>query len=303
MKFAGKRLKTAGLLAGISILALGCERDRLIYEDFVPQPPQGVFSVTGDSKITLYWNGPYETDIAEYVVYRSLTPNSGYSAVGQRAADYNPNADLIIYQFIDNAVVNGTTYYYAIASVDEANQMSQLSAENVFDTPRPEGLVALYSAAIAPGLSGYSLGNDLIVAWNSVSADVWVDSLDGVYFLNKGNVNTDFQDMGYRDSLDGVDYAPANGWSNLDFMEIVDGHTYVIWTDDDHYAKMHVEQIASGYVRFTWAYQTDLSNPELVVPRDDNPASLSAGSLNTSQDAKREYLRSRQSINEISVNR
>jgi hypothetical protein len=303
MLHVGKSLKTAGILLGISLLTVGCERDKLVYEDFVPQPPQGVFSVTGDNKITLYWNGPYEPDIAQYVVYRSLSANSGYAAIGQRAADYNPNLDLIVYQFIDNAVVNGTTYYYAIASVDEANQMSQLSAENVFDTPRPEGEVALFDANAAPGLAGYSLSNDAVVAWNSVAADVWVDNVDGVFFLNKGIAGTDFQDMGYRDSLDGVDFSPANGWANLDFMEIVDGHTYVIWTANDHYAKMHVELIASGYVRFTWAYQTDLSNPELAVPRDDNGSAMSAGTLNTSADAKREYLRSRQSLNEMSVNR
>lgn len=302
-----KSLKTAGILLGISILAMGCEKDKLVYEDFVPQPPQGVFSVTGDSRITLYWNGPFDADIAQYVVYRSLTPTSGYVSIGQRAADYNPNLDLIVYQFIDNGVVNGTTYYYAIASVDEANQYSQLSAENVFDTPRPEGQVVLFDANLSPTLSGFSLSNETVVAWNSVAADVWVDSVNGVFFINKGALGTDFQDMGFRDSLDGVDVSPVDldSWAALDFMEIIEGHTYVIWTTDDHYAKMHVEQIASGagYVRFTWAYQTDPSNPELAKPRDDNHASMSAGTLNTSADAKREYLRSRQSTNEMSANR
>ncbi|MEK7775363.1 MAG: hypothetical protein AAB305_05715 [Candidatus Zixiibacteriota bacterium] len=289
--------KTIAILFGISILAIGCEREKLVYNDPVPAPPQAIYSVTGDSRITLYWNGPYEGDITDYVVYRSYSPTSGYVAIGNRAAEYNPNLDLIVYQFIDNAVVNGTTYYYAIASVDEAGQMSELSAENVYDTPRPEGEVLLLDANIAPAYSGFSLSHDSVVSWSSVYADVWVDTLDGIFFLNKGRVGTDFQDMGYRDSLDGVSYAPDAGWANLDFMEIVDGHTYVIWTADAHYAKLHVETIASGHVIFTWAYQTDLDNPELAVPRDENTSSMSAGTLNTSKDAKREYLRSRQTTN------
>jgi len=44
----------------------------------------------------------------------------------------------------------------------------------------------------------------------------------------------------------------------------------VIWTWDDHYAKVRVREVNSAQVVFDWAYQTAVGNTELkrVLPPD-----------------------------------
>lgn len=270
---------TASLL--VFLLGLGgCEENSVsvIDRNPVPATPQGVYSVTGNNRVYVYWNGIYESDVDYYIIWRSFEPINNYSQIGTVDAQSNPNLDLLLYSYNDDAVVNGTTYYYAVSSVDHAGQVSELSAENVFDTPRPDGTVRLYSFYLNGPQSGFNLTNRTVVPYNSVEADIFIDSAGGVYYINAANIDTDLQDMGYTADFDNIGYAPDQGWSEVGYFELIAGHTYVIWTDDDHYAKMRVTAIngAAGYVDFEWAYQTDQGNLELslplamVKPRHDN---------------------------------
>ena len=258
-------------IALATLALVGCDEDDdhiVTPINVVPATPQGVTSVTGDDAVYVYWNGIYELDVREYNVYRSLTEFDGYTVVGTVGAISNPNLDLLIYEFRDDGVSNGTTYFYAVTSVDRANQESDLSAEFVFDTPRPEGQTPIFVNTVAPADAGFDLENGLRVVFDSPAADVWIDSLDGIFYLNVGNGLTDIQDVGYTTSFDEISFAPDSGWSNLGFVEIIRGHTYVVWTDDDHFAKMRAVSFnpISGSITFEWAYQTDQSNLELSPP-------------------------------------
>ncbi len=243
--------------------------------DLPPQPPQGVFSVTGDGAVELWWAGPYEHDIDQYRIYRATSPDdiepNTYQFLFAVDATINPNLDLLWYSALDDSPENGTTYWYAIASVDFAGQVSDLSAEMVFDTPRPEGVVLLSDAAISLATSGFDFGTRTRVSADNVTADVYVDSFEGILYLNAGNTGgthlTDIQDMGFTDFWDVIGYAPTDGWSELGFSEIILGHTYIIWTDDEHFAKMRVMDInLDGTVAFQWAWQPQVNNPELTAP-------------------------------------
>jgi len=254
------------MLFALSMLAVvGCDDDDCIFNP-VPAAPQGVFSITGDSEVYIYWYGPYEGDIVEYIIWRSDEPITGYREIGRRLAVSNPNLDLVIYKYIDENLQNGHTYYYAVSAVDDAGQVSDLSAEEVFDTPRPEGEVVLYDEAVHQELSGYHFASYSRI--NPSLADVYVDRVEEVFFLNVANDSTDIQDMGYSEIFNEIGYAPQDGWSDLGWVEIIVGHTYVIWTDDFRFAKMRVESIdhGDGIVLFRWAYQTAPNNPELVAP-------------------------------------
>jgi hypothetical protein len=271
-------MKTAlglSILAVLAIGSIGCDDDDEVW-DPVPATPQGVYSITGDEEVYVYWNGIYEHDVREYLIYRSLDPVKDYELRGTVDAVDNPNLDLLIYEYIDwgNDVVNGTTYYYAVAAVDFAGQMSELSAENVFDTPRPEGATTLFPNNIDASLSGFNLETGSPVYDTSRAADIWIDFLvfapaDTVYYINVANGQTDIQDMGHTSGFDEISYSPDTGWSDLGYFELLFEHTYVIWTADDHYAKMRVTSFnPSGSVSFQWAYQTAVSNPELALPVD-----------------------------------
>ena len=255
----------------LGLLALiGCDEsddNGVGYLDARPATPQGVTSVTGDGAVYIYWNGIYERDVKRYNVYRSFDEFDGYSKIGSVAAVSNPNLDLLIYEYIDNNVSNGTTYFYAVTSVDDANQESELSAESVFDTPRPEGQAPLFPNALDASLAGFNFATATVVADNSPAADIWMDSVSGIYYLNVGNGFTDIQDLGFTDNFDVISWAPDAGWSSLGFVEIILGHTYVVWTADNHFAKMRaLSHNASGSITFQWAYQTDPGNLELSPP-------------------------------------
>ena len=260
----------------LGLLAIGCNDSNSTLNP-VPAAPQGVYSVTGDHAVEIVWNGVYDRDVVRYNVYRSSQPTTGYAEIGQVAALDNPNLDLLIYNFIDNNLTNGVTHYYAVSAVDHSGQESALSAEEVFDTPRPEGSVLLYSRYSDSTLAGLALdASPSRVTWNSIAADVYLDDFSGIYYLNASDTLTDIQDVGYTASFDEIGYSPANGWSALGYLELIVGHTYVIWTNDDHYAKMRVTAIDPliGRVSFQWAYQTDISNPELApgLPGTQKPS-------------------------------
>jgi len=265
-----------------SLILLGCDEDDSSVTptpiDKVPTTPQGVFSITGDHTVYVYWNGIYETDVHHYVVYRSLQATTGYVAISTVAAEPNPDLDLLIYEYVDNLAQNGVKYWYAVTAVDNAGQESELSAEEVFDTPRPEGSATVLPKDIAPTAAGFNLATHQTVGWNSTAADIWVDRLvdtiDNVIYmdvyLNAGDSTdgqTDIQDFGYTESFDAIGWAPTDGWSQLGYAEAIVGHTYIVWTWDDHYAKVRITGISpSGAVSFQWAYQTVESSLELAPP-------------------------------------
>ncbi len=253
-----------------TLFMVGCESNTsdILVVDEIPQPPQGVYSVTGDGAVYLYWNAPYETDIASFTIWRSFIADSLYTQIGEVNAIPNPDLNLDQYVYTDNSVTNGVTYYYAVATVDEAGQESeQLSAEMVFDTPRPEGTATLFDTVTYPALSAMIFGEPSIpVSYTNSAADFFVDELEGILYINAADVNTDIQDMGFTDSLEVIGYAPDTsvGWSTLRYFELIEGHTYVFWTRDNHYAKVRVLSLTASSVNIEWAFQTDAGNPELV---------------------------------------
>ncbi len=263
---------TSLMLVLLALGMVGCsdDDDIVAIHDPVPASPQGVFSITGDDQTWIFWNGIYDSDVDEYVVYRSLEALDGYQAIATIDAESNPNLDLIVYHHVDETANNGTTYWYAVTSVDNAGQESELSAENVFDTPRPDGQVYLFFNDDTPSLAGFNLAAHANVPDTSTAADVWMDrDIDGVPYLNVGNIDTDIQDKGFTDYFDDVGWADTLGWSELGYTEIILGHTYVIWTADNHFAKMRALSFNTGIgglnsVTFEWAYQTDPGNLELA---------------------------------------
>jgi hypothetical protein len=233
--------------------------------------------------VLVFFNGIYETDVEFYAVYRSVEATTGYVEIGTVAALANPNLDLIIYEYRDNSLINGVTYWYAVTSIDYAGQESELSAENVFDTPRPDGQSSMFPKDLAPTLAGFNLATAMPLDWTSPAADIWVDRIMDVNgidttwfpFLNASDVMTDIQDLGYTENFDEISFAPADGWSQLGYVEALEGHTYVVWTNTDHYAKIRITSITlSGAITFQWGYQTAVGNLELAPPvrppHDDN---------------------------------
>jgi hypothetical protein len=261
----------------LTILALGvaltgCEDDndvvRYIEVDEAPPAPQGVYSITGDEAVYIYWLPVRDDDLDYYGIYWNDEPTGEFELIGTSSDE----------SYIDYDVENGVTYYYAVTAVDVNGNESELSYENVYDTPRPERFdQSLYDFLVYPDDAGFDFSSGSVVTHNSLAADIYIDYDIGLqaFFINARDKDTDLQDMGYTQDFDEIGYAPAEGWSFVGWVEVIVGHTYVIWTRDDHFAKMRVT--AADYenndnIVFDWAYQTASADPgrmELARPEHD----------------------------------
>lgn len=244
-----KKLMTAVL--PLLILA-GCVVQTQV--DTTPPPiPQGIRTVSLDNAIEISWLPSEAGDLSGYHIWRGASQAGRFVEIG--TVNQSP--------FVDDGVVNGTTYYYAISAFDRSGNESDLSSELVYDTPRPEGYsVQLTEATTAPAYSGYDFSSYAVTPFNDTVTDVFFENLNGRLSLSVWS-DTDIQDMGYTSNLDEITVAPTHGWSPTGSAEAITGHTYVVWTWDDHYAKIRITGVNSSAVTFDWAYQTAPGNIEL----------------------------------------
>jgi hypothetical protein len=266
-------------LVGVTLLALstlsfiaGCDNDNIVAFDEAPPAPQGVFTVRGDDTVFVYWLPVEAADFDHYAIYSAFDSTNGtvFTLIGTSATE----------EFIDVDVVNGTRYFYAVTAVDFAGNESLESAEWGGATPRFQSREVLLISNVSPSNSGFNFASGSPVAFNSPAADIWIDrdSL-GILFINVDSIPDtlmgDIQDMGFTDNFDEIGRAPLEGWSALGFAELILGHTYIIWTQDDRYAKVRINEIGSNFVIIDYAYQSgtaiagDGGEPELVAPNGD----------------------------------
>ena len=251
----------SGLLLA-ALLLPGCYDDPTFgpHDVTPPAAPRGLYSVTGDGRVTLHWLANTEGDVAGYRVYMSPCATGGdcpYDPVGTTSGTV----------FSVPNLVNGVTRYYAVAAFDASGNESELSGdrshEDVFDTPRPAGTGAVLSALQdKPLLSGWDFSAYTVRAWDDPRTDIYFSSTSFDEMLTPDPALTSIQDMGFAPTFDALDFAPPAGWSPTGTVELIVGHNYVVWTADDHFAKFRVTGLG-GHVVFDWAYQVAGGNGEL----------------------------------------
>lgn len=250
------------LLASAAVLG-GC-RDEVTgpRDPSPPAAPRGLQSVTGDHTAYLSWLENTEPDVAGYRIYEApCATGSGcpYDRIGSTGGT----------TFTATGLANGVTRFYAVAAYDYAGNESALSYETVFDTPRPAGEGARLSSYLAsPNASGWDFSSAQVRAFDDANADIFYGDNGTTLRMFVPDYDTDIQDAGYASSLNAVDFAPNGGWSPTGSVELIQGHCYVVWTRDNHYAKFRVTQVlaqSSGppRIEFDWAYQVDQGNREL----------------------------------------
>lgn len=238
-------------LIPLFILITGCEIQRI--DTTPPAMPRGIVTTSLDNAVQLDWLENTEPDLAGYDIWVSDRYNGRYTRIGT-----SRNA-----HFVDYGARNGETYYYGVTAYDHDGNESEMSQDVVYDTPRPEGFgVRLYDYFISPSSSGYDFSTFSVGQYDDNYTDFFYEYYNGRAYLNVWS-DTDIQDMGYTNSLDEISVAPESGWSPSKSVEAIRGHTYVIWTWDDHYAKVRIREISANWIVFDWAYQTAPANPEL----------------------------------------
>lgn len=91
--------------------------------------------------------------------------------------------------------------------------------------------------------------------YNDKNTDFFFENYNGKLYLDVWD-DADIQDMGPTRDIYDIQTAPTQGWSPTKDTVAVVGHTYVIWTFDNHYAKVRISNITSDRITFDWAFQT-----------------------------------------------
>lgn len=255
-----KAISTLILLIGAVFILGGCAEDEVYIfrpDHTPPSVPKGLFSVTMHEAVYLEWYENDEEDFKEYRVYRRDDGDDYYYGI----------AVCRIGEYTDRGLDNGFTYFYTVTAVDRHGNESGFS-DVAYDTPRPEGShLVLRDYHRYPDISGYDFSRFAVVGYDQKGVDVYIDYDDyyKVYFLCAADTLTDIQDFGYTDELDDINMAPYDGWSQVGWVELIAGHSYIIWTRDNHYAKMRVTEFIRSYgVVFDWAYQVKQGEVELA---------------------------------------
>ena len=246
------------LLTNLSGCYIDVDDDNDNIDQEPPAVPRGVRTITGDGSVRIEWYPNGEFDLEGYTVWRR-NDNEGFVAL----TDLPANS----IHYTDRDVRNGRTYYYAISAYDSSGNESELSPENAWDTPRPEGVnITLDDYQLAPDRSGFDFSHPRkgTIPWDDRTTDVYfgLDTEVNVTYLYSDN-ETAMQDLGYHETFDGIDTVPEFGYTTL-FVELIEGHIYAIYTPDGNFAKIHVRKLFDDAVIFDWAYQTDPENIQLA---------------------------------------
>jgi hypothetical protein len=233
-------------ILGLALLVGACDVRLNDYDYTPPAAPRGIISVAKDNKVELSWLPNNENDLSGYNIYVSDSYNGQYDLIGFAKVPH----------FTDHDARNGSTFYYAITAYDYDGNESEFSYENVYATPRPEGYgVALYDYKQYPNDAGYDFSTYSVGPYDDNYADFYFEyGNDGFYYMDVWD-DTDIQDMGYTESLDEIIAAPAGGWSPSKDVQLITGHTYVVWTWDDHYAKFRLRDLKPSRAILDWVYQ------------------------------------------------
>jgi len=245
----------------------GCEDEDPVVVDAPPFPPDGVFSVTGDGVVSIFWNPNQESDLVGYGIYRgNQAPEGPYHRIDTVSANT---------EFYDDFdVVNGEFWYYAVTAFDargvDSDGESGLSLELVFDTPRPEGFgLVLVELGQDPSRAGYdfsSLSNTSQAA-SLGTTDIYFENSGGVNYVVAADPLVDIQDYGVIE-LVAVDWAPEVGWAPSKRVEAIADHSYIVRVIDGqgdfNMAKFEVTGVTTTNLTMDWAYQADDNNPELA---------------------------------------
>ena len=250
-------LRWLGAAAVLVVLA-GCDSHDspvVVADTTPPAPPRALYSVTGDGTVALHWVRNDEPDLAGYRVYISPAYQGPYTPITTVATT----------NYVVTGLTNGVTSYFAVAAYDAAGNESELSTENIYDTPRPAGVnVSLQPSSTEPGgISGYDFSSGVLRLSGDPATDMFFEVTGGTRLMVVPDLNTDIQDAGFH-QLDDLDWAPDAGWSPTGTAELAVGHCYYVWTRDNHYAKFRVTALSNAVVKFDWAYQVDPGNPQLA---------------------------------------
>ncbi|MFC1481593.1 FG-GAP-like repeat-containing protein [Candidatus Neomarinimicrobiota bacterium] len=172
-----------------------------------PYTPADLTATPSDQQIDLTWSANSEPDLAKYRIYRD-TSSPAFTLIDSVVGSSPPDTT-----YTDTSLVNGTTYYFLITSVDSAGNESGYSNEV---SATPVGLVAFYPFNNNANDESAN-SNDGIVNGSAITTDRF------------GNANSAYSFDGVNDYIDVTDHQSLESdrftvstWVNCD-SELTNG--------------------------------------------------------------------------------
>ena len=132
--------------------------DGVIVDITAPSAPTNLSSIAGDMIVSLSWKANIESDLKEYLIYRSgargFTPSDA-----NRVAEVGP----AITSYTDSNMEYGNTYYYKISALDHVGFQSAFSNE-VSSTPF-DYTAPMVNFVLPESNSAFELGTNLDIEW------------------------------------------------------------------------------------------------------------------------------------------
>jgi len=156
------------------------------YDDLSPLPPTNFYIIAGDGLIDLYWSSSPSSDVNFYDIYKSTDNNYFVSLI---TVSYNGS------HYRDGNLVNHTTYYYYIISVDNAgNRSFPTQTKSVFpyegaDTESPSIITTLYSVS--------NKESEVKLYWLAPGDDGTIGKVEEGRWKIEGSTLTGFSNISY----------------------------------------------------------------------------------------------------------
>jgi hypothetical protein len=182
-------------------------------------------------------------------------------------------------------LTNGTTYSFALTSMDVDITKESYPSNIVADTPRPFGTATVYQQEAEPeNAAGFDFSEGSNVPYLDPNCDIFLDvytvagnlhySLTSPDQADASLRTTVIQDMGYTENFDVIDISPTLGWDpdySVDVLNM-ENHTFALKTDtpDNNYVKLRVLSTGTdgtdkAWVRFEYGFQTIPGDPNFKI--------------------------------------
>ena len=182
---------------------------RLELTGYIPPAPAGVKAYAGNGRVLLAW--PAQPGATSYNLLRSTVSGSGYLSMTNGVTGPVCGSGFNNATYLDTSVVNGTTYYYVIQSVNPVGSSTN-STESAGVTPTG-GVSTNPPAAPASVSIGSATHQSVVVNWSASSGANFytvyrstmfdngggASNVLGTVVLNNTNTTTSFTDTAVTD--------------------------------------------------------------------------------------------------------
>ena len=269
----------------VSLMAVtACSSDRTD-PGIPPDVPAELTSITLDGAVALSWiDNSFTSDPSNFSNYRVYSTLYDF-ATDLCGSSWGLEGTTVAPEFIVGALANGVTRCFEVSAVSLDGAESARSQVRL-DTPRPDGRnVALFARQVQDAESGFRFWEDLnsdgraqtselelVRPGSAADIDFSVErDGTGTLFLTpvRAGTGVEFYDADTPvEDLTSIDFA-ASGTYETTPIEAAPGFGYVFEMDGGdgsvRYGAVRVTHVGQTFLILDWAFQTDPSNPELLV--------------------------------------